>query len=78
MTDDVPVRSEDGLRGLIPASLKAFQEWEELCYDAECIPGRWHDWQLVNEHYGADYDGNRGIWLRYLECRNCGATCNEH
>jgi hypothetical protein len=54
----------------------AFQEWEMLCYDSGCIPGEWHDWQPVDELYGADYDGNRGIWRHYLECRHCGETAN--
>lgn len=30
------------------------------------------DTERVDEEYGADRDGNRGIWVHYYRCRNCG------
>lgn len=27
---------------------------------------------IVKEKYGTDLDGNRGIWINWIECPNCG------
>lgn len=29
--------------------------------------------KIVKERYGTDRDGNRGIWVKWYECPNCGA-----
>ncbi len=30
------------------------------------------EFERVDEEYGADRDGNRGIWVHYYCCRKCG------
>jgi hypothetical protein len=48
-------------------------EIEQLMANGElCEDGRPHSWRLCNERYGADADGNRGVWVTYRVCRKCG------
>lgn len=30
------------------------------------------EWEHASELYGADADGNRGVWMHYERCRKCG------
>jgi hypothetical protein len=40
----------------------------ELC----SFDGRECDYVEYREEYGADKDGNRGVWQTYVACRKCG------
>ena len=45
---------------------------EEIALGNLCVDGEPCDWERVDEEYGADRDGNRGIWVHYYRCRKCG------
>ena len=58
-----------------------FDPWEYRHWDdpdpsdAYCEECKSTNIQYITEHgYGADADGNRGMTIRYWECKECGHT----
>jgi hypothetical protein len=59
----------------IPASLIEERDLVEQMVangDLCSYDGRECDFVEYREEYGADLDGNRGVWQTYVACRKCG------
>lgn len=54
--------------------LEAFDQVEQRVADGElcAVDGEPCDSERVEETYGEDRDGNRGIRVHYFRCRKCG------
>lgn len=57
-----------------PDILAEHDKVEALIADGELcsVDGEPCDRERVDETYGEDRDGNRGIWVHYYRCRKCG------
>lgn len=45
---------------------------QEIALGNLCVDGEPCDFERVDETYGEDRDGNRGIWVHYYRCHKCG------
>lgn len=57
-----------------PEVLAEYDAIEQRVEDGDLcsVDGEPHDWESIREEYGADRDGNRGVWYTYKACRKCG------
>jgi len=57
-----------------PETWQEYEEIEELVANGELCSkdGEPCDWERMEEIYGEDRDGNRGVMTYYKRCRKCG------